>query len=63
HGLGATGSPVLSRPWQLLGLPVVTVPVATAPGGLPLGVQLVGRPDAVPELFRAARWIEGVAAR
>jgi Asp-tRNA(Asn)/Glu-tRNA(Gln) amidotransferase A subunit family amidase len=26
HGLAATGTPVLSRPWQLLGLPVVTVP-------------------------------------
>jgi len=42
EGLGATGSPVLSRPWQLLGLPVVVVPGARTAAGLPLGIQLIG---------------------
>ncbi|MFA3835317.1 hypothetical protein [Streptomyces aureus] len=28
-GLTATGSPALSRPWQLLGLPALTVPGRT----------------------------------
>lgn len=41
HGLGATGSPVLSRPWQLLGAPVAIVPGARTPEGLPLGLQLI----------------------
>ena len=36
-----TGSPEMSRPWQALGLPTVTLPAA-GPGDLPVGVQLVG---------------------
>lgn len=43
-GLSATGSPILSRPWQLLGLPVVVVPGARTEDGLPLGLQLIGLP-------------------
>lgn len=43
-GLAATGSPILSRPWQLLGLPVVVVPGAVTAEGLPLGVQIIGLP-------------------
>lgn len=43
-GLAATGSPILSRPWQLLGLPVVVVPGARTATGLPLGVQIIGLP-------------------
>ncbi|MER7795520.1 amidase [Streptomyces sp. NPDC097640] len=54
HGLGATGTPVLSRPWQLLGLPVVTVPGHRDPHGMPLGLQLVGHPDRVGRLLGAA---------
>jgi Asp-tRNA(Asn)/Glu-tRNA(Gln) amidotransferase A subunit family amidase len=30
--------------WNVLGFPAVAVPVGTSPEGLPLGVQLVGRP-------------------
>ncbi|WP_431813973.1 amidase family protein [Kocuria sp. cx-455] len=41
-GLNATGSPILSRPWQLLGLPVVVVPGANDTLGMPLGIQLIG---------------------
>lgn len=44
-GLTATGSPVLSRGWQGLGLPAVTVPGQRHPDGRPLGVQLLGAPD------------------
>ncbi|MGW7541574.1 amidase family protein [Streptomyces sp. NPDC054770] len=58
HGLAATGNPVLSRPWQLLGLPVVTVPGHRDPQGLPLGLQLVGHPDRVGRLLGAARAVE-----
>lgn len=43
-GLAATGSPILSRPWQLLGLPVVVVPGAGTTDGLPLGIQIIGMP-------------------
>jgi Asp-tRNA(Asn)/Glu-tRNA(Gln) amidotransferase A subunit family amidase len=58
HGLAATGNPVLSRPWQLLGLPVVTVPGHRDPQCLPLGLQLVGHPDRVGRLLGVARAVE-----
>jgi len=54
----ATGSPDMSRPWQVLGLPSVTVPGLRDAAGLPLGVQLVGRPGAEAQLLAVARWVE-----
>ncbi|MFI6698658.1 amidase [Streptomyces sp. NPDC050509] len=58
HGLDVTGTPVLSRPWQLLGLPVVTVPGHRAPEGMPLGLQLIGHPGRVGRLIGLARLAE-----
>lgn len=57
-GLAATGDPVLSRAWQALGLPVVTVPGLRTPQGLPLGVQVVGPPQSEAALLRTASWIQ-----
>lgn len=57
-GTAATGSPVLSRPWQALGLPVVTIPGLRTSSGMPLGLQLIGRPGHERHLFAVARWIE-----
>ncbi|MEV7872246.1 amidase [Streptomyces sp. NPDC088124] len=57
-GLTATGSPVLSRPWQLLGLPVVVVPGHQDSAGLPLGLQLIGHPDRLSPLFALAHDLE-----
>ncbi|WP_439032419.1 amidase [Gordonia terrae] len=57
-GLGATGSPVLSRPWQLLGCPVVVVPGATTETGMPLGLQVVGLPGREAALFEVATVLE-----
>jgi Asp-tRNA(Asn)/Glu-tRNA(Gln) amidotransferase A subunit family amidase len=51
RGLTATGSPVLSRPWQLLGLPTLTVPGHRNSQGLPLGLQLIGHPNRLERLF------------
>lgn len=56
-GLGATGDPSFSRPWQVLGLPSVTIPGMTDSLGLPLGLQLVGRPGAELALLRTASWV------
>ncbi|MBC9725113.1 amidase [Streptomyces sp. TRM68367] len=58
HGLHSTGTPVLSRPWQLLGLPVVTVPGHRDPHGMPLGLQLIGHPDRADRLLGIARHTE-----
>jgi Asp-tRNA(Asn)/Glu-tRNA(Gln) amidotransferase A subunit family amidase len=57
-GLAATGSPILSRPWQLLGLPVVVVPGARTAQGLPLGVQIVGLPGQEPQMLDFAIELE-----
>jgi Asp-tRNA(Asn)/Glu-tRNA(Gln) amidotransferase A subunit family amidase len=42
QGPDATGSPQLSRPWQLLGVPAVTFPAGRDEDGMPLGLQLIG---------------------
>jgi Asp-tRNA(Asn)/Glu-tRNA(Gln) amidotransferase A subunit family amidase len=60
-GLTATGSPVLSRPWQLLGLPALTVPGHRDAQGMPLGVQLVGHPDRLEGLFSLGHAVERAA--
>jgi Asp-tRNA(Asn)/Glu-tRNA(Gln) amidotransferase A subunit family amidase len=57
-GLGATGAPHSSRPWQLLGLPQVTLPLTRDARGLPLGVQFIGRARGDRPLLRLARWLE-----
>ncbi|HVL84468.1 MAG TPA: amidase family protein [Pseudonocardia sp.] len=46
-------------PWNLAGLPAVVAPVLVA--GLPVGVQLVGRPGSERRLLAAAARIEGRA--
>jgi Asp-tRNA(Asn)/Glu-tRNA(Gln) amidotransferase A subunit family amidase len=58
HSLATTGNPTYQAPWTMAGVPVITLPCGLSPGGLPLGVQLVGRPFAERELLRAARWSE-----
>jgi aspartyl-tRNA(Asn)/glutamyl-tRNA(Gln) amidotransferase subunit A len=33
-----------TRPFNVLGLPAITIPCGITPAGLPLGLQIVGRP-------------------
>ncbi|WP_327659788.1 MULTISPECIES: amidase [unclassified Streptomyces] len=56
QGLDATGDPVLSRPWQALGLPTVAVPGLRNAKGLPLGLQVIAGSEAAA--LRAAVWVE-----
>jgi aspartyl-tRNA(Asn)/glutamyl-tRNA(Gln) amidotransferase subunit A len=56
----STGDPAFHSPWSYLGLPTVCFPVALGSAGLPLGVQLVGRPGGEAALLAAARWCERV---
>jgi Asp-tRNA(Asn)/Glu-tRNA(Gln) amidotransferase A subunit family amidase len=53
-GLDATGDPVFSRVWTLLGLPCVNTPGLSGPQGLPIGLQLVGHRGCERELLRTA---------
>ncbi|MBI2371724.1 MAG: amidase [Deltaproteobacteria bacterium] len=43
-GLGSTGDPIFNAPFSTFGLPALSVPMGFTPSGLPLGLQLVGRP-------------------
>jgi Asp-tRNA(Asn)/Glu-tRNA(Gln) amidotransferase A subunit family amidase len=58
-GLDATGDPVFSRIWTLLGTPCVSLPVLTGPAGLPLGLQVVGPISGEARLLGASAWITG----
>ncbi|WP_043840591.1 amidase [Amycolatopsis taiwanensis] len=58
-GLASTGDPALSRAWQALGLPAVTVPGLRTDAGLPLGVQLLGQPQEEAALLTTGCWTEG----
>jgi Asp-tRNA(Asn)/Glu-tRNA(Gln) amidotransferase A subunit family amidase len=57
HGLDSTGNPVFCRMWTMLGLPCVHVPFARGPGGLPVGVQVIGRFGMDRQTLQAAYWI------
>jgi len=65
RGLAWTGDSVFSGFWSLLRVPCTSLPYATGPGGLPLGVQLVGRYGADEALLALTRWAAeriGIAA-
>ena len=47
-----------TRPFNFLGLPVVVVPIGLDQNGLPLSVQLVGKPFSEAVLLRCARAFE-----
>jgi Asp-tRNA(Asn)/Glu-tRNA(Gln) amidotransferase A subunit family amidase len=56
-GLESTGDPSFCTLWTYCGLPTVTLPLLEGENGLPVGVQLVGRPGGDARLLRTARWL------
>jgi Asp-tRNA(Asn)/Glu-tRNA(Gln) amidotransferase A subunit family amidase len=58
EGLGSTGDPSLNAPWSLLGVPAISIPIAVAENGLPLGMQLVAPYGEEARLLAAAHWCE-----
>jgi Asp-tRNA(Asn)/Glu-tRNA(Gln) amidotransferase A subunit family amidase len=56
--IATTGDPVFNRPWTLLHLPCITLPSHRGGGGLPVGIQLVGRPGEDARLFAVALFAE-----
>ena len=53
-GLEATGSPHMSRPWQVLGRPAVCHTVKTDKNQLPLSVQMIGQHHSDDRLLNLA---------
>ncbi|QDV35282.1 amidase [Tautonia plasticadhaerens] len=64
-GPETTGDPRFNSPWSLAGFPTVALPIALDPDGLPLGLQLVGRPGPGGEagLFGVGIWCESAVRR
>lgn len=58
EGLSYTGDATFNLLWTLLWGPNVTVPVATGPKGLPMGVQLAGRMGEDRQVLAVARWVQ-----
>lgn len=56
-GLASTGDASFQEIWSLLHLPAMTLPLATGPSGLPVGVQLVGRRLDDARLLQLAKWV------
>ncbi|SDD28102.1 aspartyl-tRNA(Asn)/glutamyl-tRNA(Gln) amidotransferase subunit A [Paracoccus isoporae] len=59
---GTTGSPAMNGAWTLCGVPAVTLPLLADEGGLPMGVQLIGRQGEDARLLRVANWLETALA-
>jgi Asp-tRNA(Asn)/Glu-tRNA(Gln) amidotransferase A subunit family amidase len=57
RGLDSTGNPAFCSMWTYLGTPAVTLPLLQSDGGLPIGVQLVGRRGNDARLLRTANWL------
>ena len=60
EGIGSTGDPLFNRVWTLLGWPCISLPVEFGPGGLPLGVQIVGSTGEDARALAGAAWLEKV---
>jgi aspartyl-tRNA(Asn)/glutamyl-tRNA(Gln) amidotransferase subunit A len=60
EGLSSTGDPAFNSPWSFCGLPSITVPSGLTKDGLPLGIQLVGRPFDEECMLRVACWCERI---
>lgn len=56
--LSTTGQSKFNAPFSYSGFPSATLPLGLGPDGLPVGLQLVGRPWGEAELLRVAFWIE-----
>jgi Asp-tRNA(Asn)/Glu-tRNA(Gln) amidotransferase A subunit family amidase len=58
RGLESTGDAWFQVPWSFSGLPTISLPSGLSQAGLPLGIQLVGKPFPERDLIAVARWCE-----
>jgi Asp-tRNA(Asn)/Glu-tRNA(Gln) amidotransferase A subunit family amidase len=56
-GLDSTGDPAFQGLWTILHVPTITLPTHRTDDGLPVGIQLVGRPRDDHGLLAVARWV------
>jgi Asp-tRNA(Asn)/Glu-tRNA(Gln) amidotransferase A subunit family amidase len=58
RGLADTGSAIFNAAWTQFAMPCLTLPAGTGPGGLPVGIQLVGRRHDDLRLLEVGLWVE-----
>lgn len=58
--ISATGNPIFSRIWSLLGTPAITLPAGAGETALPLGVQFVTDIDADARLIDICKRVESL---
>lgn len=61
-GLDTTGDPVFNSMWSLLGAPCVSLPFASGPNGLPVGIQFVSARGRDEKLLALAEAVTGLLA-
>ena len=61
-GLATTGKAVFNRLWTALGMPAITLPGYRGPGGLPIGIQLIGPARHDARLLGHTLWLEALLA-
>ena len=59
-GLKSTGSSAFNSPWSFRGFPSITIPSGLTKDGLPLGIQLVGRPFDESRVLGIAKWCDKI---
>jgi len=62
-GLASTGETHFNKLWTLMGVPCVNVPAHVAEGGLPVGVQVIGRFGNDAGALKVARFVEEALRR
>ena len=58
EGIGATGDAIFNNLWTTTHVPAVTLPAGLGSKGLPLGVQLIGRPHQDHRLLETAKAVQ-----
>lgn len=59
--MGVIAMAALNAPFNMSGQPGISLPLHQTPAGLPIGVQLVGRPWAEAQLIQVASQVEAAA--
>ncbi len=54
---GNTGNPVCSTIWSLCGFPCLTIPALVSTNNMPIGVQLIGKPEYDDRLLGIGGWL------
>lgn len=62
QGLARTGDPRFARVWTALGWPALSVPGLHGATGLPIGIQVVGRPLADATVLAVGAWLADLLA-